>query len=92
MANIKSAKKRARQAIKRRTRNRYYKITARTYVKQARKLIQAGDLEEAEETIQLASKSLDKAAQKGSIHKNNASRRKSRLMTMFNKAKATTES
>ena len=74
MANIKSAKKRARQAIKRRTRNRYYKITARTYVKQARILIQAGDLEE------------------GSIHKNNASRRKSRLMTMFNKAKATTES
>ena len=88
MANIKSAKKRARQAEKRREYNRYYKTTARTYVKKARTLIEAGDFDSAESAIKDAVKSLDKAAQKGVIHKNNAARRKSRLMLMLNKAKA----
>ncbi len=88
LANIKSAKKRARQAEKRRDRNRYYRSTARTHVKRTRQLIEAGDFETAEEAILDAVKSLDKAAQKGIIHKNNAARRKSRLMLMFNKAKA----
>ena len=88
MANIKSAKKRVRQAEKRRDYNRYYKTTARTYVKRARTLIENGELDEAEGAIKDAVVSLDKAAQKGCIHKNNAARRKSRLMTAFNKAKA----
>ncbi len=88
MANIKSAKKRARQAEKHRQYNRYYKTTARTHIKRARTLIETGDLDTAEDAIKEATKALDKAAQKGCIHKNNASRRKSRLMAMFNKAKA----
>lgn len=88
MANTKSAKKRARQAVNRRDRNRYYRSTARTYVKRARQLIEADDFETAEEAILDAVKALDKAAQKGIIHKNNAARRKSRLMLMFNRAKA----
>lgn len=88
MANTKSAKKRARQAEKHRDRNRYFRSTARTYVRRARQLIEAGDFETAEEAISDAVKALDKAAQKGIIHKNNAARRKSRLMLMFNKAKA----
>ena len=88
LANTKSAKKRARQSEKRRIRNRYYKITARTYVKRARQLIEAGDFDTAEGAIQEATKALDTAAQKGCIHKNNAARRKSRLMLAFNKAKA----
>lgn len=88
MANIKSAKKRVRQAEKRREYNRYYKTTARTYVKRARTLIETGELGEAETAIRDAVVSLDKAAQKGCIHKNNAARRKSRLMAAFNKAKA----
>lgn len=88
MANTKSAKKRARQAENRRDRNRYYRSTTRTYVRRARQLIEAGDFETAEEAILDAVKALDKAAQKGIIHKNNAARRKSRLMLMFNKAKA----
>ena len=88
MANTKSAKKSARQSEKRRTHNRYYKATARTYVNRARELIEAGDLNTAEGAIREAVKALDKAAQKGCIHKNNAARRKSRLMLMFNKAKA----
>ncbi len=89
MANIKSSAKRARQNVKRRVRNRYYQTTARSYVKKARAQIETGDMENAEATIQLAIKALDKAAQKGSIHKNNAARRKSRLVKALNKAKAT---
>lgn len=88
MANIKSSLKRARQNLKRRTHNRYYKTTARTYIKRARAQIASGVLTEAEATTKLAVKTLDKAAQKGLIHRNNAARRKSRLMKALNKAKA----
>ncbi len=88
MANIKSSAKRARQSVKRRVRNRYYQTTARGYVKKARAQVETGDVENAEATIQLAIKALDKAAQKGAIHKNNAARRKSRLVKALNKAKA----
>lgn len=89
MANIKSSAKRARQNIKQRDHNRYFKTTARSYVKRARAQIANDQLEEAAETIRLASKALDKAAQKGAIHRNNAARRKSRLVKAFNKAQAT---
>jgi len=88
LANIKSAKKRARQNEKRRMRNRYYKTTARSYVQKARTLIDAGQLDEAEVAVKEAAKALDTAAGKGIIHKNNASRRKSRLMLHLNKTKA----
>ena len=87
MANIKSSIKRARQNEKRREFNRYYRTSARTYVKKARAQIAANDLEAAEETVRLASKTLDKAAQKGIIHANNAARRKSRLMKALHNAK-----
>jgi len=88
LANIKSAKKRARQNEKLRQHNHYYKTTARTYIKKARALIAAGEFDSAEETIRLAGKALDKAAQKGIIHANNAARRKSRLQLYLNRAKA----
>ncbi|MEM7030324.1 MAG: 30S ribosomal protein S20 [Chloroflexota bacterium] len=88
MPNIKSAKKRARQAEKRREFNRYYKTSARTYVKRARTLIEEGDFEAADEAVRQAGKVLDKAAQKKCIHKNNAARRKSRLAKALNRARA----
>ncbi len=88
MANIKSSAKRARQNTKRRDHNRYYGTTARTFVKRARAQIAANELEDAEATVQQAAKALDKAAQKGIIHANNAARRKSRLVRALNKAKA----
>lgn len=89
MANIKSSAKRARQNDKKRIINRYYKTTARTYVKRARALVDSGvELDSAEATILQAVKALDKAAQKGIIHRNNAARRKSRLMKALNKARA----
>lgn len=88
MANIKSAIKRVKQSERRRNQNRVYRGTARTYVKKTRSHINAGDVENAEETLKEAIKALDKAAQKGVIHKNNAARRKSRLMKALNKVKA----
>lgn len=88
MANIKSAIKRARQNEKRRARNRVYRSSARTYVKKARRLIEAGDLEQAEHEVALAISALDKAAQEGVVHKNNAARRKSRLVKLLRKNQA----
>ncbi len=88
MANNLSAKKRIRQNEKRRIRNRYFKTTARTYIKQARTLIETGELEDAEAAVQQAIRSLDKAAQKGCIHKNKAARSKSRLVKALKSAKA----
>jgi small subunit ribosomal protein S20 len=80
VANTKSAIKRIRQNRKRRLRNRYFRGRARSYVKDARLAIEGGELEEARTATMLAVSALDKAAQKGILHKNNAARRKSRLM------------
>jgi small subunit ribosomal protein S20 len=80
LANIKSQIKRNKQNEKRRVRNRVYRGTARTYVKRARLAIEAGEKESAVKATQVAISVLDKAAQKGIVHKNNAARRKSRLM------------
>jgi small subunit ribosomal protein S20 len=85
LPNTKSAAKRARQAEKRRLRNRVYRSAARTYIKKAEKLMTAGDLEAAARAIGDAISTLDRAAIKGIIHKNNAARRKSRLMKKFNR-------
>lgn len=80
MANIKSQIKRNKQNEKRRLRNRVYRGQARTYVKRARLAIEEGDLENARLISMQAVSALDKAAEKGVVHKNNAARRKSRLL------------
>ncbi|NMC52314.1 MAG: 30S ribosomal protein S20 [Chloroflexi bacterium] len=80
MANIKSAIKRNKQNEKKRVRNRVYRGTARTFIKKARLAIETGEKETAEALVRQAVSALDKAAEKGVLHKNNASRRKSRLM------------
>ena len=87
MANTKSAIKNIRKSERRRRINQVHRSRARTYVKKTRSLIAAGQIEEAEATVQKAISALDKAAQKGIIHKNNAARRKSRLMKQLNQAK-----
>lgn len=87
MPNTKSAEKRVRQSEKRYVRNRVYRSSARTAVKKARALIDAGNAE-ANEAVLKAVKALDVAAQKGVIHANNAARRKSRLMQALHKAQA----
>jgi small subunit ribosomal protein S20 len=85
LANTLSAEKRARQAIKHAERNRWYRTRARTFVKRARLNMTLGQVPEAEDAIRRARQALDVAAQKGAIHPNNASRRKSRLMQAFNR-------
>ncbi len=84
MANLKSAIKRNRQNKKRRLRNRVFRGQARTYIRDARASMLAENLEEARVSTLKAVKALDKAAEKGIIHKNNAARRKSRLMKQLN--------
>lgn len=86
MPNTRSAAKRVRQTAKRNARNRWSRGRARTFVKRAREYINEGRLEEAREAVQWACRSLDKAASKGSIHRNNAARRKSRLTRALAKA------
>lgn len=85
MANSKSARKRIRVAERRRARNRPYRSAARTFVKKAELAIRAGDQPVAATAVGDAISMLDRVAGKGIIHKNNAARRKSRLMTKFNK-------
>jgi small subunit ribosomal protein S20 len=80
LANIKSAIKRNRQNIKRRLRNRQYRGAARSYIKRARIAMEEGELEIARTETLSAVRALDKAVAKGVIHKNNAARRKGRLM------------
>ena len=79
MANIKSQIKRNRQNEKRRLNNRNVRGAARTAVNKARAAFEA-EAPETRETVLEAISALDKAAEKGVIHKNNAARRKSRLM------------
>ncbi len=86
MANTKSAIKRIRQNEKRRLRNRMVKSKTRTYIKKAIKVIESKDLEAAKAAALTAIKALDKAAEKGVLHKNNAARRKSRLMRRLARA------
>jgi len=80
LANIKSQIKRNRQNLKQRSRNRVYRGSARTFVRKARLALESGDVDAARAATIQAASSLDKAAQKGVLHKNNASRRKGRLM------------
>ena len=77
MANIKSQKKRNITNAKRAARNKAVKSELKTRVKTATATIGADDNDEA---VRLAVKRLDMAAAKGVIHKNQAARRKSRLM------------
>jgi small subunit ribosomal protein S20 len=92
LANTKSAKKRIRTIERKRVRNRYHRTRARTFVKKARVALEAGDdLEAAREATRQAVSMLDHAVTKGVLHKNNASRRKSRLMKRLAKLEAGAE-
>jgi len=88
MPNIKSAKKRLRQNLVRRNRNRADKSRVRNSCKKVLKAVHAGNFEEAETLFRDASKLLDQAGAAGRIlHKNTASRKKSRLSAAIKKAK-----
>jgi small subunit ribosomal protein S20 len=82
MANTKSAAKQARKAMRRRVVNRAIKSKTRSAEKEIRALIKTGKKEEALRLLPKMYSSLDKAAKKGTIHKNNADRRKARIAAL----------
>ena len=88
MANTKSAQKQMRVAQRRRLRNRSVRSQTKTLVSTAEELIFSGELTPAQGAVVAAISSLDKAAEKGVIHPNNAARRKSRLMKKLNKSQS----
>lgn len=84
MPNLKSSLKDMRRSERRRQRNRPIVSATRTYVRRAKSAIDAGDADTAAAAVGDAISALDKAASKGVIHRNNAARRKSRLMARYN--------
>lgn len=86
MANIKSAKKRIKVINKKTARNRRVKDHIKTVLKNFDLALADGDKAVAQEKLRTAEKKLKQAAAKGTIHKNTASRKVSRLTKRFNKA------
>jgi small subunit ribosomal protein S20 len=80
LPNIKSAKKRMRQSIKRRERNFAQRSKIRTYMKKANNIFSSSDKQDEKDNIlSITFSVLDKAAKKGVIHSNKAARLKSKL-------------
>ena len=80
--------KAGRRAERKRLMNAPLRTKAKTFVARARRSIASNDIEAAEQAVNEAVITLDKAAQKGVIHANNAARRKSRIMKQLAQAKA----
>jgi len=82
LPNTKSAEKRVRQIRKRTIRNKIVKAKVKKAIKNFNKALE--NQENVEEALRLAVKTIDKAASKGVIHKNNAARKKSKLYKKYN--------
>ena len=87
MPNTKSAKKRMRQNEGRRMRNRAVKSSLRTQLRKIRAAVAGGQLEQAEQDCRALSRKLDRAGAHRIIHRNAASRTKSRLQKLLKNAK-----
>jgi len=88
VAHSLSAKKRIRQNIKRRARNRARKARIRIQVREFNQALATGNFEKAEAALRQATKLLCRTADKGTIHKRAAARRRSRLTRRLNAARA----
>ena len=77
-----------RASLRKRDSNMPLRSRAKTYIRNARKLIDDGEMDAADTAVHAAVVALDKAAAKGALHPNNASRRKSRLMSQLSQAKS----
>jgi small subunit ribosomal protein S20 len=88
VANHASALKRHRQTEKRTIRNQALRTRLRHFVRAVRQAVARKDAAAAEETLRRATRALDKAVTKGLIHRNNASRRVSRLSHAVSQVKA----
>jgi small subunit ribosomal protein S20 len=87
MANIKSAKKRVLTSATKHARNKSVRAAIKTKVTRVRRVVETGEAETVE-VLKAAVSSLDRAAEKGVLHPNNAARRKSRLMKAVARASA----
>lgn len=87
MAHSLSAKKRIRQALKHRARNRWRKDSLKKALKTFDEAIRGGKIDDAGKQLPSLYKVLDQTAAKGTIHKNVASRKKSRLTAQLRKAR-----
>jgi small subunit ribosomal protein S20 len=87
MPNLKSAKKRMKQSVVRRDRNRSTKRAINTEYKKVIEAVNAGNVEQAETELRVVAKKVDKAAAKKIIHVNAAARVKSRLSAKVKKLK-----
>jgi small subunit ribosomal protein S20 len=88
VAHSLSAKKRVRQSAKRRSRNRARKETIKDEVKTFLSAVTSGDFKKAGEEFKKVTRVLDRVASKGTIHKNTAARKRSRLAKRMNAAMA----
>ncbi|ACI19239.1 30S ribosomal protein S20 [Dictyoglomus thermophilum] len=84
MANTKSAIKRIKISERNRIRNRIRLGKIKFYTKQFLKLLEENKIEEAKKVLPEVISAIDKAAQKGTLHKNTAARKKSKLMRLLN--------
>jgi small subunit ribosomal protein S20 len=89
MANTRSAAKQARSARRRRALNRIQTTSVRTSEKKIRALAKAGKTDEASKLLPLFQSQIDRAAKKGVVHKNTASRHKKRVAALLTPAKKT---
>jgi small subunit ribosomal protein S20 len=90
VAHSLSAKKRIRQNAKKRVLNRARKSMVKTQIKHFESALSAGELDKAQEQYRLLTKKLDKVASTSTMHKNTASRMKSRMARRLNTMKAKT--
>lgn len=86
MPNTKSAKKRVRQTERKTVQNKMRRSTARTAEKKVRRLVQEGKFEEAQSAYREFASAIDRAALRNIVHRNNASRKKSRLAHFISKS------
>ncbi|MGN0378008.1 MAG: 30S ribosomal protein S20 [Butyrivibrio sp.] len=84
MANIKSAKKRIDVTATKTEKNKAVKSKVKTYIKKVEAAVASGNKADAQEVLKTASIEIEKAASKGVYHKNNASRKVSRLSKLVN--------
>ena len=87
MANMKNAKKKIKVIAKQTVTNNNYTASMKTACKNVEKAVNAKDKTKANENLKIAIKRIDKAAQAGTIKKNNAARNKSRLTKKVNAMK-----
>ncbi len=91
MPIMKSAKKRLRQNIKHNLRNRTYRSALKTQMKKFLSVVKEGKAQVAQEELRLTVKKIDKGVVKGILHKNTASRKKSRLTKKLNQMKVSAQ-